>query len=229
MILSTLGPTGGKGGNAFADYMAPENGRIAAVHIYADRYIDAIQLEYETENGEHALLPKIGGLGGELHVFALDEDEWIVGISGESGWYVDALTIHTNTRRSPTYGGQGTQEFFFLAARDSQVVGFFGRADWYLDAIGVYTRPLPANLAPDIETPGEPHLKHLQRVKGIGAKVAGLLAANGICNLAELAQTPVETLQTLLADAGRGFSAKDPATWPQQAAQLVAEAGDLDA
>lgn len=221
MNYSTVGPTGGKGGNAFADYVVPENGRVSAVHIYADRYIDAIQLEYATETGERALLPKIGGLGGELNVFALDDDEWIVGISGESGWYVDALRIHTNKRKSPIYGGQGTQEFFFLASKGSAVVGFFGRADWYLDALGVYTRPVSADAPAETGHPEEPDLRKLQLVKGVGVKVANLLVEHGISNLEDLAKTPVATLQEILAEAGRRFAVIDPSTWPEQAAHLI--------
>lgn len=226
MTLATFGPAGGKGGNAFADYLAPENGRITAVHIYADRYIDAIQLEYTTESGEAGLLPKIGGLGGELNIFALDEDEWITGISGEADWYVDALVIHTNKRKSPVFGGQGTQEFAFLAAEGSGVVGFFGRADWYVDALGIYTRPLATPAKPEpISKPvpepvaaREPQPKDLQKVEGIGPKIAGLLIDKGIYNLADLAKTPVDTLQGILAEAGRRYAIADPSTWPEQAA-----------
>ena len=224
MTRVTLGPAGGKGGDAFADYLVPEGGRITAVHVYANRYVDALQLEYATESGETGLLPRIGGLGGELTIFALEEGEWIIGISGEAGWYIDALIIHTNRRKSPTFGGsQGTQEFAFLAPQGSAVAGFFGRADWYVDALGIYTRPLPATTPVEPEAAREPKPKDLQKVTGIGPKIAELLVDSGIVSLADLAQTPVETLREILSGAGRRYATADPSTWPEQAALGIKE------
>lgn len=36
-----------------------------------------------------------------------DEDEYLIGVSGRAGWYVDSLRFHTNKRVSAVYGGAG--------------------------------------------------------------------------------------------------------------------------
>ncbi|HUN91820.1 MAG TPA: helix-hairpin-helix domain-containing protein [Burkholderiaceae bacterium] len=58
----------------------------------------------------------------------------------------------------------------------------------------------------------------LSIVEGIGPKIAGLLRDQGILTFAQLAQTPVERLVKILADAGPRFKiANHPDTWPRQA------------
>lgn len=57
----------------------------------------------------------------------------------------------------------------------------------------------------------------LKLIEGIGPKINALLLAAGIGSFAELSKTPIEQLQTLLADAGDRYRSLDPSTWPQQA------------
>ncbi|MBU0491705.1 MAG: DUF4332 domain-containing protein [Chloroflexi bacterium] len=76
--------------------------------------------------------------------------------------------------------------------------------------------PPPVPVAPD----------DLKVIEGIGPKIAGLLASVGIVTFAQLAQTDVAQLETILADAGLQHLAK-PATWPEQA--RLAAAGEWDA
>ncbi len=66
----------------------------------------------------------------------------------------------------------------------------------------------------------------LTRIEGIGPKIAGLLNERGITTWAELAETEISTLQSVLDDAGSRYRIHDPSTWPQQAA--VAAAGSWD-
>ena len=61
----------------------------------------------------------------------------------------------------------------------------------------------------------------LTRVKGVGPKVALLLAEAGIDSYAALAAADEETLRTLLEAAGGRFRSMNPATWPAQAAALA--------
>ena len=69
----------------------------------------------------------------------------------------------------------------------------------------------------------------LQRIEGIGPKIAGVLNDAGIVNYAQLAAKTVQELRHILDDAGIGRIAK-PATWPQQAALAAADDWDtLDA
>lgn len=67
-------------------------------------------------------------------------------------------------------------------------------------------------------------------VKGIGPKICELLKSKGITTFAELAATPIATLQRILNEAGKGYSHHDPTTWPAQAQLLAAgKAMPLDA
>lgn len=136
-----IGPVGGNGGKPFDNYAIPEKARVTAVHVYTEWVINAIQLDYMDSNGENGGRPPIGGLGGEHHVFYLDEDEYLTGISGRAGWYVDSIRFHTNKRLSPSYGGTGgDREYNFEAPAGHEVTGFFGRSAWYIDALGILVR-----------------------------------------------------------------------------------------
>ncbi len=74
----------------------------------------------------------------------------------------------------------------------------------------------------DIE-PSKPVVPdNLKRIEGIGPKIAELLNAAEIFTFAQLANTAVATLQSILADAGPRFQMANPTTWPQQA-QLAAD------
>jgi predicted flap endonuclease-1-like 5' DNA nuclease len=67
------------------------------------------------------------------------------------------------------------------------------------------------------DTVKEPQPKDLQLIEGIGPKIAELLNANDIYDLADLAGTSVERLRAILGGAGRRFRLADPASWPEQA------------
>jgi predicted flap endonuclease-1-like 5' DNA nuclease len=70
-----------------------------------------------------------------------------------------------------------------------------------------------------------PEPDDLQRIEGIGPKIAGLLQAAGVSTFSQLAQADVDRLKGILAEAGIGRIA-DPGTWPEQA--KLAAAGDWE-
>lgn len=143
-----LGPSGGNGGLPLQGVVIPAGARISEVRVTCGWFVDSIQIGYTDAAGESHLLPEVGGHGSHAHQFALETGEYLVGISGRSGRYVDSIVFHTNLRVSPTYGGDsGEHAFSFLAPEDSEVVGFFGNADWYIDAIGILTRGRPDAVA----------------------------------------------------------------------------------
>ncbi|HAJ36353.1 MAG TPA: hypothetical protein DCL15_11740 [Chloroflexi bacterium] len=155
MEESKFGPSGGDGGLPIEGYVIPAGAHIYAIEVTSGWYVDSIRVIYtDAEGGTHAL-PGFGGNGSYAHRFTLEPGEYLIGVSGRSGRYVDSIAFHTNLRVSPTYGGDsGENAFTFLAPEASEVVGFFGRADWYVDAIGIVTRPRPAAIAaPATETP----------------------------------------------------------------------------
>jgi len=205
---------GGAGGNEFRDYSPPGNARIKVIHIFTNEYIDALQFGYLDDKGEIALLPKVGGDGGFAYQFVLDDDEYLTGICGRYGWYIDRLCFHTNKRKSETFGGKGgVSKFNIMAPKNHEVIGLFGRQEWYLDAIGIISRALSPE---EIKRSSSPH--DLQKVEGIGPKIAELLVESGILDLGDLSTTSVEQLKLILHEAGSHFAMADPSTWPQQAA-----------
>ncbi len=64
----------------------------------------------------------------------------------------------------------------------------------------------------------------LERIKGIGPKIAALLTAVGICTFKQIAALTPEQLKTVLAEGGLGGMHID--TWPEQAREMGGAAGD---
>ncbi len=63
---------------------------------------------------------------------------------------------------------------------------------------------------------------NLQKIEGIGPKIAGILNEHGIHTFADLAEATVEELQKYLEEAGPRYRLASPETWPAQA-RLAAE------
>ncbi len=63
---------------------------------------------------------------------------------------------------------------------------------------------------------------NLQKIEGIGPKIAEILNAHGIYTFADLAEAAVEELQKCLEEAGPRYRLAKPETWPAQA-RLVAD------
>ena len=77
--------------------------------------------------------------------------------------------------------------------------------------------------APEAATPVA---DDLEKIEGIGPKIAEVLAAAGIATFAQLAEAAPEQIREILDNAGSQFAAHDPATWPKQAE--LAAAGKWD-
>ena len=141
MALIHMGPAGGNGGKPFDHYDLPENARLTTVHVYSDWVVNALQFDFVDRAERPGGHRPVGGSGGRHQVFVLEADEYLTGISGRAGWYVDSIRFHTNKRESPLYGGRGGDyDFAFIAPPGHEVCGLFGRSDWYLDALGVTIR-----------------------------------------------------------------------------------------
>lgn len=237
MSETELGPVGGHGGEPFDNYTIPENAHLTELHLFADNFINAIQIVYTTADGDQITMPRIGGKGGEPTVFTFEPDEYLTVVGGTCGWFIDSLYIGTNKRALDTIGGSnGEYEFHFNAPKGSAIVGFFGRSAWYIDKIGAIARelvtaaePTPAAKPIAEETPdpalketpsppADPKPKDLQKIEGIGPKISSILVDAGIPDLTTLAQTPVEKIQEVLDAAGKRYRIADPTTWPEQAA-----------
>lgn len=66
----------------------------------------------------------------------------------------------------------------------------------------------------------------LNKIEGIGPKIATVLNEAGITTFAMLADTTPERIREILDNAAGNFAAHDPGTWPKQAA--LAAAGSWD-
>jgi len=132
---------GGRGGSDFSDPQPQAGARVVEVQIRAGDHIDAVQMLFQFSDGRTAMSPRHGGSGGRTEVFRLDPDEYITGISGRSGDYIDSLRIHTNKRASQLFGGRGGNRDYRIDVPPGNMgVGFIGRAGDYVDAVGlVYT------------------------------------------------------------------------------------------
>lgn len=58
---------------------------------------------------------------------------------------------------------------------------------------------------------------NLQKIEGIGPKIAEILNAHDIHTFADLAEATVEDLRRFLGEAGARYRLADPSTWPTQA------------
>lgn len=156
-----LGPSGGNGGHEFGDYVLPSGAKIHAVRVNAGLYIDGIQVIYRDASGQVVEMRHLGGQSGWRHTFTLDDDEYVTGVSGRSGNYIDSLRIHTNKRTSEQFGGpSGANEYHFEASGSGEIAGLVGRAGWYIDQLGVVVRDrsaaAPAAAAPEPAASAEP-------------------------------------------------------------------------
>lgn len=115
---------GGSGGNPFDDSQ-PSLGGVTEIRVWADKYIDAIQVAYVD-----TVTPKHGGGGGHAYTFFLDTDEKIVKINGRGSKYIDQLQFFTDIgRSSPVYGGSGGNSFSWSPPQDYYLRNFSGRSD----------------------------------------------------------------------------------------------------
>jgi predicted flap endonuclease-1-like 5' DNA nuclease len=65
-------------------------------------------------------------------------------------------------------------------------------------------------------------INDLTVVEGIGPKISELCSSIGVTTWAQLAATEVDTLQSMLNDAGSRFQMHKPGSWPAQAGLLAA-------
>jgi hypothetical protein len=104
------------------------------VVIRTGTFVDNISTQFT--NGSTAAH---GGGGGDSpdHVLLLDNDEVIIGISGQCGTVVDSIRIHTNKKNFGPFGGNGGRPFQFMLPPNLRAVGFFGGSGSQIDRIGI--------------------------------------------------------------------------------------------
>jgi hypothetical protein len=138
-----FGPSGGgladKSLKPF-DASAPAGNRISEVQVWEDKYIEAIQLIYESGQSK-----KYGGSGGKLLKslkLDLTQDECIQTVKGRYGDVVDSLIIRTNIGRTVIWGGpKGSADYVYTVKPGDSIQGFFGFYKDHINAIGVQVQP----------------------------------------------------------------------------------------
>ena len=136
-----LGPSGGNGGRKFADSPISLTSRVTQVQMRSNGSIEAVQLMAECPDGTSISLGLHGGTDGQLEVFPLDRDEYIVGITGRVGPVVESLQIHTNKKSSMTYGGSSEgSDYQYMAPDGTEIIGFWGRSGEMADSISIIVR-----------------------------------------------------------------------------------------
>ena len=136
--MAEISPVGGSGGRLLKD---PVDGveKVIAVLISSGILVDFLQLMVY-QNGTPQVLVNHGGDGGHFTPFILANDEYLTGITGRYGMYINSITLHTNARTSRRFGGNGGErEYSIHANAGEQIVGLWCRADTYVDAIGAIT------------------------------------------------------------------------------------------
>jgi hypothetical protein len=142
-----LGPSGGTGGVGFTDEIK-DRISVKEVNIWTGSVVNGINIVHSDSSGGYYATHRYGSSEGTKHTFTLQADEYITGISGRYGTFVDSIIIHTNNRMSRSYGGTGgSAEYIYEAPSGYEVAGFCGREGKgegdVIDAIGVVLRPAP--------------------------------------------------------------------------------------
>jgi len=147
------GPTGGGDGTPFDTLEGRgATARPVRIRIRADRFLDAIQVDYR-EGGRTSTGERHGGGGGNPAELRLGRNEYVTSVSGRRGSLVDYIVIDTNQRKRALSAGYRLRyfeprspfnaEYRFDAPEGCEIAGFFGRSGSYVDALGVIYRARP--------------------------------------------------------------------------------------
>jgi hypothetical protein len=144
--MGIFGPSGGGGGSidrGFQKIDAVDHVVVAIGSSKSGNFVAGIEFHYQSET-----LARFGGSGtvSDAKLFNLNPDEYIAGISGQCGAFVDSVRIMTRNsvtgmeRSSDLFGGQGgPNEYIYFVEQGNSITGLWGRAGAGIDAIGVYT------------------------------------------------------------------------------------------
>lgn len=135
--------------------LAEPGEKIAEVRLAASAIVESVEVVFESKEGGRRTDAAGASRGSEP--IQLPAHGRLLGISGRSGWHVDALALHWEGSRSMPVGGPGGDTTFHLVScyRDGQyqadVAGLWGYCDDEgLESIGLVfwsaerSRPLDA-------------------------------------------------------------------------------------
>lgn len=110
--------------------------RVSAIKFWEGKYIDAVQLVYETDKGKSITSQKYGGEGGNMKETTLAPGEKIKNMTIRYGSIIDQIWINTNLQSNIHNGGYGGSVNCNSAVpNDYEFIGLEG---WY----GRYKGPI---------------------------------------------------------------------------------------
>ena len=144
-----LGASGGWGGDPFFDPPLDQTVRVDKIIITESCFVSRIQVVYTTTNGTTAPQSVVHGKNGLCpspapdpiilpQTFQLEADEYLIGLQGYAGNFVEQLQIVTNKRVLGPFGvAAGGQSFNLAAPKGYKVRRLWGRSDAFIDSIGI--------------------------------------------------------------------------------------------
>jgi hypothetical protein len=123
--------------------LLPEyNSQLLGLELATTHLVQAVKLIYQKDGREHSLE---AGSTTESNWQTLSLRSELVALSGQSGWYLDALKFHfANGSETALFGGAGGDVSFHVGIHQKQgvwqgqVVGLWGYADEVgLEALGL--------------------------------------------------------------------------------------------
>lgn len=148
--VSQLSPMVGwsNSGTSYEDAV-PDIARVAELWLDTDNVVLGAQVWYLGTDGLRYTSGPHGSWGGTKHTIVFSADEYIVELKGNSGIFMDSISVVTNKRTYGPYGGTGGDTpFSIVAPSDYEIAGLFGRASTRLDSTGALTRLRWPNPAP---------------------------------------------------------------------------------
>lgn len=199
---------GGLGGAHYV-FALDDDEQVTGISGLCDWYIDSLRFHTNKRVSEY-----YGGVGAKNEFRQeVPEGHAVVGFFGRADWFIDALGIIAR----PAAGHSPAQ----TPATQSNGAEAHTTVEEPPVAQSTVVEP-PVAQSTSVEPEGvvmrTPRASDLEKVEGIGPKIAGLLIEAGIYDLTDLSNTPVERLKEILKAAGSRYAIADPTTWPEQAA-----------
>ena len=151
MITSTnaqwyQGPSGSSGGQAYDGWILNQKKtNISGVLVISNkstRLIQCIIAEYRGSGVDGPANCNSANPADSYALFAMDPDEYVLGIGGTYTDHITSLRLYTNKKNSPVYGEGGSgQVFGYTAPQGQMIVSFQQNLDTRLHSIGVMYAP----------------------------------------------------------------------------------------
>ena len=139
-ISEIAGKAGGLNAKAFDDWSThlatKANIRICNVRVFHDTgSVKGLQVQYEADGqvllgGSHVSEAPFASTPSDV---TLQYGEYITGISGNAGLWINSITISTSLGNQHTFGGSGMGQYNFMIPAGRQVIAFKGSTNLHLE------------------------------------------------------------------------------------------------